>query len=156
MVGVSYIVENSVSELSSIAGPPSTPTNLTTTERGIGSVEISWDHETLYEVTVNFTLNVTNLNSNIRSTIVSRIQQQYYVLTVEDPSPCDVYSFQVTAVNDAGTSEPSEIITRNLPSLPDLSHVEDSLHHSLANSVGGVMLSVMFNVSIIGQGSVSS
>ena len=105
-------------------------------------------------MTVNFTLNVTNLNySNIGST-VSRIQQQYYILTVEDPSPCDVYSFQVTAVNDAGASEPSEIITRNLPSLPDLSPIEDSLNHSLVNSVGGVMLSVMFNVSIIGQGSV--
>ena len=103
-------------------------------------------------MTVNFTLNVTNLNnSKIGSTRVSRIQQQYYILTVEDPSPCDVYSFQVTAVNDAGTSEPSEMINRNLPSLPDLSPVEESLYHSLVNSVGGVMLSVMFNVSIIGQ-----
>ena len=75
---------------------------------------------------------------------------------MEDPSPCDVYSFQVTAVNDAGASEPSEIITRNLPSLPDLSPVEDSLYHSLVKGAGGVMLSVMFNVSIIGQGSVCS
>ena len=108
-------------------------------------------------MTVNFTLNVTNLNnSKIVSTIVPRIQQQYYISTVEDPSPCDVYSFQVTAVNDAGASEPSEIITRNLPSLPDLSSVEDSLHHSLVKSAGGVMLSVMFNVSIIGEGSVCS
>ena len=126
-----------------IVGPPSTPINITTTERGIGSVRISWDHETLYEVTVNFTLNVTNLNnSKIVSTIVSRIQQQYYILTVEDPSPCDVYSFQVTAVNDAGASEPSEIITRNLPSLPDLSPVEDSLCHSLVKSAEGVSCSM--------------
>ena len=140
-----------------ITGPPSAPINLTTTERGIGSVRISWDHETRYEVTVNFTLNVTNLNnSKIVSTIVPRIQQQYYISTVEDPSPCDVYSFQVTAVNDAGASEPSEIITRNLPSLPDLSPVEDSLHHSLVKSAEGMMLSVMFNVSITGQGSVCS
>ena len=87
---------------------------------------------------------------------MSRIQQQYYILTIEDASPCDVYSFQVTAVNDAGASEPSEIITRNLPSLPDLSLVEDSLYHSLVKGAGGVMLSVMFNVSIIGQGSVCS
>ena len=121
----------------------------------MGSVWISWDYETRYEVTVNFTLNVTNLNnSNIGSTIVSRIQQQYYILTVEDPSPCNVYSFQVTAVNDAGASEPSEIITRNLPSLPDISSLENSLHHSLVKSAEGVMLSVMFNVSIIGKGSV--
>ena len=102
-------------------------------------------------MTVNFTLNVTNLNnSNIGSTIVSRIQQEYYILTVEDSSPCDVYSFQVTAVNDAGASEPSEIITRSLPLPPDLSPVEDSLHHSLVKGAGEVILSVMFNVSIIG------
>ena len=101
-------------------------------------------------MTVNFTLNITNLNkSNIGSIIVPRLQQQYYILTVEDPSPCDVYSFQVTAVNDAGASEPSEIITRNLPSLPDLSSLEDSLHHSLVKSAKGVMLSIMFHVSII-------
>ena len=103
-------------------------------------------------MTVNFTLNVTNLNN--RSTIVSRMHQQYYLLTVEDPSACDVYSFQVTAMNDAGASEPSEIITWNLPSLPDISPVEDSLHHSLVKNAEGVMLSVKFNVSIIGQGSV--
>ena len=108
-------------------------------------------------MTVNFTLNVTDFHdSNIVSIIVSRIQQQYYILTVEDPSPCDVYSFQVTAVNNAGASEPSEIITRNLPLLPDLSPVEDSLHHSLVKGTEGVILSVMFNVSIIGQGSACS
>ena len=108
-------------------------------------------------MTVNFILNITNLNnSNIGSTVVPRLQQQYYILTVEDYSPCDVYSFQVTAVNDAGASKPSEVITRNLPSLLDLSPVEESLHHSLVKGVGGVMLSVMFNVSIIVQGSVCS
>ena len=103
---------------------------------------------------MNFSLTASLNNSSNWSTVVL-VQQQYYIFTMEDSSPCDVYSFQVTAVNDAGASEPSEIITRSLPLPPDISPVEDSLHHSLVKSAG-VMLSVMFNVSIIDQGSVCS
>ena len=61
--------------------------------------------------------------------------------------PCDVYSFQVTARNDAGIGNQSEIITGSLPSLPDISAVEDSLQHSLAKANGSVTLRVQFNVN---------
>ena len=98
---------------------------------------------------MNFTLNATNIDdSNIGSTVVSGIKQQSYTLTVENPSPCDVYSFQVTAVNDAGASKPSEIITRSFPSLPDISPAEDSLHHSLAKTTEALTLNIMFNVKL--------
>ena len=61
--------------------------------------------------------------------------------------PCDVYSFQVTARNDVGIGNPSEIIIGSLPSLPDISAVEDSLQHSLAKANGSVTLRVQFNVN---------
>ena len=125
------------------AGPPSTPADLAATENGVGSLNISWSLVTIEGVAVNFTVTVTNLNGPME---VSGIQDQHYIFTLEDGTSCDVYSFQVTAVNGAGTGTPSEIITRSLPSLPDISPVQDSLQHSLVRTTSGVTLSVSFNV----------
>ena len=69
-----------------------------------------------------FNIVIVKLNSHgVHPVIQSHIQVHHYDFTVEGPPSCDLYSFQVIAVNDAGTSEPSEIITRSLPSLPDMS-----------------------------------
>ena len=131
------------------AGPPSTPADLAATENGIGSLNISWSLVTIEGVAVTFTVTVTNLNDSSTGPMeVSGIQDQHYILTLEDSTSCDVYSFQVTAVNGAGTGTPSEIITRSLPSLPDISPVQDSLQHSLVRTTSGVTLSVTFNVRV--------
>ena len=101
---------------------------------------------------MNFTVTVMNLNDSSTGPMeVSGIQDQHYIFTLEDSTSCDVYSFQVTAVNGAGTGNTSEIITRSLPSLPDISPVQDSLQHSLARTASGVTLSVTFNVRYIGH-----
>ena len=71
------------------------------------------------------------------------------MLTLEDSLLCDVYSFQVTAQNAAGTSSPSEIITENLLSLLDITTVEDSLQHTLSQMADGVTLRISLNVSSI-------
>ena len=126
------------------AGPPSTPADLAATENGVRSLNISWSLVTIEGVAVNFTVTVTNLSTGAME--VSGIQDQHYIFTLEDSTSCDVYSFQVTAVNGAGTGTPSEIITRSLPSLPDISSVQDSLQHSLVRTASGVTLSVIFNV----------
>ena len=132
------------------AGPPSTPADLAATENGVGSLNISWSLVTIEGVAVNFTVTVTNLNDSSTGPMeVSGIQDQYYIFTLEDSTSCDVYSFQVTAVNGAGTGTPSEIITRSLPSLPDISPVEDSLQNYLVRTASGVTLSVTCNVIII-------
>ena len=129
------------------AGPPSTPADLAATENGVGSLNFSWSLVTIEGVAVNFTVTVTNLNDSSTGPIgKSGIQDQHYIFTLEDSTSCDVYSFQVTAVNGAGTGIPSEIITRSLPSLPDISPVQDSLQHSLVRKASGVTLSVTFNV----------
>ena len=130
-----------------IAGPPSAPADLAVTENGVGSLNISWSLVTIEGVAVTFTVTVTNLNDSSTGPMeVSGIEDQHYIFTLEDSTSCDVYSFQVTAVNGAGTGTPSEIITRSLPSLPDISPVQDSLQHSLVRTPSGVTLSVTFNV----------
>ena len=127
------------------AGPPSTPADLAATENGVGSLNISWSFVTIEGVAVIFTVTVTNLNDSSTGPMeVSGIQDQHYIFSLEDSTSCDVYSFQVTAVNGAGTGTPSEIMTRSLPSLPDIS--PDSLQHSLVRTATGVTLSVTFNV----------
>ena len=128
-------------------GPPSSPADLEVTENGVGYLNISWSLVTIEGVAVNFTVTVTNLNDSSTGPMeVSGIQDQHYIFTLEDSTSCDVYSFQVTAMNGAGTGTPSEIITRSLPSLPDISPVQDSLQHSLVRTASGVTLSVTFNV----------
>ena len=128
-------------------GPPSTPVDLAATENGVGSLNISWSLVTIEGVAVNFTVTVMNLNDSSTGPMeVSGIQDQHYIFTLEDSTSCDVYSFQATAENGAGRGTPSEIITRNLPSLPDISPVQDSLQHSLVRTTSGVTLSVTFNV----------
>ncbi len=132
-------------------GPPSSPTNLTARENGVGSIRISWLSFPIENVSVWFTLNATNLDdTSSESIIISGISQQHYIFTPTGGgnTSCDVYTFQITALNDAGTSDPSEIITRSLPSLPDISQVEDSLQHSLVNTEDGITLNVTFDASI--------
>ena len=128
-------------------GPPSSPADLAATENGVGSLNISWSLVTIEGVAVNFTVTATNLNDSSTGPMeVSGIQDQHYIFTLEDSTSCDVYSFQVTAVNGAETGTPSQIIIRSLPSLPDISPVQDSLRHSLVRTASGVTLSVTFNV----------
>ena len=104
---------------------------------------------------VNYTLTVTNLNDSSSEPVdVTGIQEQNYIFTAL-PS-CDIYGFQVTAINAAGASNPSQVITRSLPSLLDISPVEESLSHSLMVTGEGVQLTVSFQVSARGKQKVLS
>ena len=112
-------------------GPPTLQPSLAATGNGVGSLNISWSLVTIEGVEVTFTVTVTNLNDSSTGPMeVSGIQDQHYIFTLEDSTSCDVYSFQVIAMNGAGTGTPIEIITRSLPSLPDISPVQDSRQDS--------------------------
>ena len=115
-----------------IPGPPPPPTNLTATENGPGSLNISWSLAFVEGVTVNFTLTAINLNDS--TTQIISTQEQHHIFSVRDSTSCDTYSFQVTAMADSGDSDPSEVITRSIPSLPDISLVVNSVDHSLAKT----------------------
>lgn len=109
-------------------------------------MNISWSFSCLTDI--RFSLTVVNLNSSsARARVIPGIEHNYYILQNEDTTSCDVYSFHVTAMNSFVSSGTSESITRSFPSLPDVSPVENSLHHSLAKAGDGVTLSFTFNVS---------
>ena len=131
-------------------GPPS-PLNVMLTPLTVNFIRISWSSPpTPPGVTLYFNLTIFNLNSSSSEPVLMRtdIQTQHFIFTDDNRArSCDVYSFQVTARNDAGIGNPSEIITGSLPSLPDISAVEDSLQHSLAKANGSVTLRVQFNVN---------
>ena len=111
-------------------GPPSPPTDVTLTPLTVNSLRVSWSSPpTPPGVTLYFNLMIFNLNCSSSEPVLMRtdIQTLHYIFTDNNITrPCDVYSFQVTARNDVGIGDSSEIITGSLPSLPDMSAVEDS------------------------------
>lgn len=128
-------------------GPPLPPTNITFTANGVNSITIRWTSSSVRGVSTTFNLRITNPSTG--PVLIGDIQTNHYVFSVNGTPSCDSYGFQVTAVNDAGTSNPSQMVTRSLPSLPDVSSVSGSLRHSLGlNSSGVVLLSVTFDVSV--------
>lgn len=99
---------------------------------------------------MEFILTATNLDDSNTSLIIeSGITNQYRIFTIEDITSCDFYSFQVVATNGGGSSRPSDSITSNFPSLPDISPIKDSLYHSLVKTVDGVILNVTFDVRLL-------
>ena len=72
----------------------------------------------------------------------------------EGAPPCEVYNFSVTATyvgatyTGAGCSEPSPVISRMLPSLPNISRMEASIRHTLIKRNGRLMLNIYFEVMV--------
>ena len=134
-------------------GPPPPPADLTTTRNSLGALDISWSLAFMDRVPVNFTLTVMNLNTSIpEPIIVPGIRDRHYTFTAGNGTLCDLYSFQITAVTDAVSSDPSEVIVSSIPSLPDTFSIEDSLQHSLVRTnlenESEILLNVTFKVNI--------
>ena len=103
---------------------------------GLNSVSITWSRATV-DVGQNFTLEIRHRSELITS--VSLNNESYYNFTApEGSAPCEVYNFSVTATYigaryiGAGCSASSPVLSRRLPSLPDIKGLERSLKHSIA------------------------
>ena len=90
-------------------------------------------------------------NSNTQS---FQLNDTSYIFTApEGSNPCDVYNFSVAATyigaiyTGAGCSEPSEMYSVMLPSLPDIENVESTIYYSVEKRFAeGVSLNVQFEV----------
>jgi hypothetical protein len=132
-----------------ILGRPSAPDNLIAMATGPGSLNISFSGEAVWNgVTVKFTLKATNLNDSTLMMVLST-QDHFFAITLPGNTSCDIYQFQVTARNDAGSSIPSDTITRSFPSLPDVTVIDNSLDYSLTKLGDGVLLTTTFNVRFL-------
>ena len=123
-------------------GPPLAPENLTATANGLGSLQISWSLDNADNVSVEFVVTATN----VTETIVMRTSQLNSVIPFSDSTSCNNYSIQVVANNSAGQGPPSDVIIRSVPSLPEISAVEESLQHTLRRTSNGITLDVTLDV----------
>ena len=102
------------------------------------------------ETAQTYTVYMTDSNNLMT---LFNISEPYYVFTAPEGAPaCEVYNFSVTATyvgatyTGAGCSEPSPVISRMLPSLPDIRRPESSLVYSLMKETMTITLKVFFEV----------
>ena len=101
----------------------------------------------------NYTVSVTSSSMKPRSYEVQT--PSFKFIAPNYAPPCEVYNFSVTATpvgatyTGDGCSVPSPVLSRMLPSLPDISDLESSLNYSIVKqrSEGGVQLNIHFSVS---------
>ena len=118
---------------------PSSPENITIQSTKIGSINITWDAESVAGVDQYYIINLTSNMSIIRTTKPFLTLNQ----SIHDIQ-CGT-SLLITAVNGAGESSPSTFI---LPSLPDIGPVTASLEHQVWKVNGEIFIRVSFEVSL--------
>ena len=106
----------------------------------VSTINLTWSNEELVsvpsvvDVMHAFTLNISHGSS---SQIISVNASYYHFTAPEGAPPCEVYNFSFTATyvgatyTGAGCSVPSPVISTMLPSLPNISQLESSIHYSL-------------------------
>ena len=125
-----------------------TSLNMYTTDVAAQLANISWTATNSEPPFYNLT--VMSANTKPES---FRLSRPFFVFnTSKDAPPCEVYNFSVTATyvgatyTGAGCSEPGPVISRMLPSLPDITHLESSLNYSLIKKLNNVTLITYFMV----------
>ena len=109
------------------------------------------------DAAINQTFEVTVVSTNTRDSTYHEIHEPNFVFQApEGALPCEVYNFTVTGAYDNvgatytgdGCSVPSPVLSIMLPSLPNISGIDSSLHYMLEKtSTMGFVLRVSFTVS---------
>ena len=134
-----------------------TSVTVTVTDISLKTVNISWSppYPPSQDIhNMNYNLSVTSSNTRSQN-IPIRESYTYDVFRANsDAPPCEVYNFSVTATyvgatyTGDGCSVPSPVISRMLPSLPDIEILESSLNYSLEKLSNGVVLTTTFQVRL--------
>ena len=116
---------------------------------------LNWRHSLSIDQDVKQTYTLTVISSSTQP-MSFQLQELYFTFTApEGAPPCEVYNFSVTATyvgatyTGAGCSIPSPVLSRMLPSLPDIDRLESSLEYSLIfnRQYTRLTLTVSFEVS---------
>ena len=117
-------------------------------------VNISWSSDLELSLSINKTYSVTVVSSNTH-TQIDNLQETFYIFTApNDTLTCEVYNFSVTATpvgatyTGDGCSVLSPVLSRMLPSLPEIKGLEFSLNYlvmKVANAI--IVLAATFIVS---------
>jgi hypothetical protein len=132
-------------------GPPSAPGDVIVTENGVaengvGSLNVSWSLADISLIPVSFIITAINLNNSGESVNATTQDLFQVISSPNNATSCDVYEFQVTAVNSAGANS-SSFLFSTFPSLPTLV-AEDAVQTFLVKSANEtVSLLILINVS---------
>ena len=112
-------------------------------------VNVTWSRGstvTNLNVTQNFIISIY-YGSN--RTVINTTESHYSFTAPEGAPPCEIYNFSVTATyvgatySGTGCSEPSPVLSRMLPSLPNSERLNSSLTYNLA---GEIILNASFEI----------
>ena len=115
-------------------------------------VNISWSRGSNLNVSQDFNLSIY-YGSNRKT--IHTTEPHHSFTAPEGAPPCEVYNFSVTATyigatyTGAGCRAPSPVISRMLPSLPDIKRLNSSLTYSLVLIRGDLKLNITFEVLYI-------
>ena len=105
---------------------------------------------------LSYSLNVMTTESGTSPSQSFQLPESFYLFTApEGAPPCEVYNFSVTTTyvgatyTGAGCSVPGPVLSRMLPSLPDISRLESTLKYFISANSEGITLFVSFMVRCI-------
>ena len=108
-----------------------------------------------HDVIKVYILNVISANTLPYSVQLNESHNDIVFTAPQGAPPCEVYNFSVSATyvgatyTGDGCSVPSPVLSRMLPSLPDIENLESSLSHSLEKISETVTLQTTFLVLTI-------
>ena len=123
-----------------------TPAIQTASDISMQSVSISWTSELPQDTDLEYSLSV--ISSNTQLQILHTRESSIEFSAPGYAPPCEIYNFSVTATYVGATytgstcSVPSQVLSRMLPSLPDIENVVPSLE----KTIEGVILKISFEV----------
>ena len=132
-----------------------TPRNLSSSDVDIHSINLTWSPLDTFQAATHSIMQIFNLSiTNSSGSHVLSLNESHYLFSAPGGvPPCEVYNFSVTATyvgatyTGAGCSVPSPVLTRMLPSLPDITGLKNSCINLLTKQPsGGVTLNVTFQV----------